>query len=72
MRTGAGVTLATNLGECGAPSRRPIGQCETTGESPTVPRILRAALLLRAKGASLLAMGVLLYWINGTNWILRP
>ena len=37
---------------------------------PIVPRILRAALLLRAEGASLLAMSVLLYWINGTSWIL--
>ena len=37
---------------------------------PTVPQVLEAALLLRAEGASLLAMSVLLYWINEASWVL--
>jgi uncharacterized protein DUF4260 len=37
---------------------------------PTPPRVLGAALLLRAEGACLLALSVLLYWINGASWVL--
>jgi hypothetical protein len=37
---------------------------------PAVARLLRPAPLLRTEGISLLALSVLLYWMNGGSWLL--
>ena len=37
---------------------------------PTVARLLRPATLLRTEGVALLALSVLLYWVNGGSWLL--
>ena len=42
---------------------------DETGE-PAVARSLGPATLLRVEGAALLALGVLLYWVNGGSWLL--
>ncbi len=42
---------------------------DETGE-PAGLRFLRPATLLRAEGAALLALGVLLYWVNGGSWLM--
>jgi len=45
-------------------------QNEDGTRSPAVPRFLRPAVMLRAEGATLLAISVLLYWVNGESWIM--
>ena len=45
-----------------------VGQDET--REPAGLRLLRPAALLRAEGAALLALGVLLYWVNGGSWLM--
>ena len=45
-----------------------VGQ-DQTGE-PGVARLLRPATLLRGEGVALLALSVLLYWVNGGSWLL--
>jgi hypothetical protein len=35
-----------------------------------VSRLLRPAALLRTEGVALLALSVLLYWVNGGSWLL--
>jgi hypothetical protein len=42
---------------------------DKTGE-PAGLRLLRPATLLRAEGVVLLALSVLLYWVNGGSWLL--
>jgi hypothetical protein len=42
---------------------------DKTGE-PAVARLLGPATLLRAEGVALLALSVMLYWINGESWLL--
>ncbi len=42
---------------------------DKTGE-PVVVRLLGPATLLRAEGVALLALSVLLYWVNGGSWLL--
>ena len=42
---------------------------DQTGE-PAVARLLRPATLLRTEGVALLALSVLLYWVNGGSWLL--
>jgi Domain of unknown function (DUF4260) len=42
---------------------------DQTGE-PAVARLLRPATLLRVEGVALLALSVLLYWVNGGSWLL--
>src|SRR4028119_903862 len=42
---------------------------DETGE-PAVARSLGPATLLRAEGVALLALSVLLYWVNGGSWLL--
>ena len=37
---------------------------------PAVARLLRPAVLLRTEGVALLALSVLLYWVNGESWLL--
>ena len=37
---------------------------------PAVARLLRPATLLRVEGVALLALSVLLYWVNGESWLL--
>ena len=37
---------------------------------PAGLRFLRPATLLRAEGVALLALSVLLYWVNGGSWLL--
>jgi Domain of unknown function (DUF4260) len=37
---------------------------------PAVARLLRPSTLLRTEGISLLALSVLLYWVNGGGWLL--
>src|ERR687890_228785 len=37
---------------------------------PAVARLLRPAVLLRVEGVALLALSVLLYWVNGESWLL--
>ena len=37
---------------------------------PAVARLLRPATLLRTEGVALLALSVLLYWVNGGSWLL--
>jgi hypothetical protein len=44
-------------------------QQDKTGE-PAGLRLLRPATLLRAEGVALLALGVMLYWVNGESWLL--
>ena len=44
-------------------------QQDKTGE-PAGLRLLRPATLLRAEGVALLALSVLLYWVNGGSWLL--
>jgi hypothetical protein len=45
-----------------------VGPDET--RESQVARLLRPAALLRAEGVALLALSVLLYWINGGSWLL--
>jgi len=45
------------------------GKQDQTGE-PAVVRLLRPATLLRVEGVALLALSVLLYWVNGGSWLL--
>jgi hypothetical protein len=45
------------------------GKQDQTGE-PAVARLLRPATLLRVEGVALLALSVLLYWVNGGSWLL--
>ncbi len=45
-----------------------VGQDET--REPAGLRFLRPATLLRAEGVALLALSVLLYWVNGGSWLL--
>ena len=42
---------------------------DQTGE-PAVARLLRPAVLLRVEGVALLALSVLLYWVNRESWLL--
>ena len=42
---------------------------EKTGE-PAGLRLMRPATLLRVEGIALLALSVLLYWVNGGSWLL--
>ncbi len=42
---------------------------DKTGE-PAGLRLLRPAALLRVEGVALLALGVLLYWVNGGSWLM--
>jgi hypothetical protein len=42
---------------------------EKTGE-PAVSRLLEPATLLRVEGVALLALSVLVYWVNGGSWLL--
>jgi uncharacterized protein DUF4260 len=42
---------------------------DQTGE-PEVARLLRPVTLLRVEGVALLALSVLLYWVNGGSWLL--
>ena len=42
---------------------------DKTGE-PAGLRFLRPATLLRTEGIALLALSVLLYWVNGGSWLL--
>ena len=42
---------------------------EKTGE-PAVSRLLEPATLLRVEGIALLALSVLVYWVNGGSWLL--
>jgi hypothetical protein len=44
-------------------------QQDKTGE-PAGLRLLRPATLLRAEGVALLALSVMLYWVNGESWLL--
>jgi hypothetical protein len=37
---------------------------------PAVTRFLRPSTLLRVEGIALLALSVLLYWVNGESWLL--
>jgi len=37
---------------------------------PAVARFLRPSTLLRTEGTALLALSVLLYWVNGGSWLL--
>ena len=39
-------------------------------QEPAVARLLRPATLLRVEGVALLALSVLLYWVNGGSWLL--
>ena len=45
-----------------------VGPDET--RESQVARLLRPAALLRTEGVALLALSVLLYWINGGSWLL--
>ena len=45
------------------------GKQDQTGE-PAVARLLRPATLLRVEGVALLALSMLLYWVNGGSWLL--
>ena len=45
-----------------------VKQDKTGG--PAVVRLLRPATLLRIEGVALLALGVLLYWVNAESWLL--
>jgi|SRR5215207_9766859 len=45
-------------------------QNEDGTRGSAVPRFLRPAAMLRAEGATLLAMSALLYWSNGESWVL--
>ncbi len=45
-----------------------VKQDET--REPVGLRLLRPATLLRAEGVALLALSVLLYWVNGGSWLL--
>jgi len=42
---------------------------DKTGE-PVVSRLLEPATLLRVEGIALLALSVLVYWVNGGSWLL--
>jgi len=42
---------------------------DKTGE-PAVSRLLEPATLLRVEGVALLALSVLVYWVNGGSWLL--
>jgi hypothetical protein len=39
-------------------------------QEPAVARLLRPAVLLRVEGIALLALSVLLYWVNRESWLL--
>ena len=45
------------------------GKQDQMGE-PAMARLLRPATLLRVEGVALLALSVLLYWVNGGSWLL--
>ena len=45
-----------------------VDQDETRGLAVT--RSLRPAALLRTEGVALLALSVMLYWVNGESWLL--
>ena len=42
----------------------------TPKETTSAPRFTRPGVLLRIEGAVLLALSVLLYWLNGGSWVL--
>ena len=42
---------------------------DQTGE-PAVARLLRPATLLRVEGVALLALSLLLFWVNGGSWLM--
>ena len=45
-------------------------QKEDGTKRPTVLPLLRPAAMLRAEGAAVLALSLVLYWMNGGSWVM--